>query len=115
MANCRTLILPLKTRKEDDMVQIIDGWYFNMDENQYILVHKYMWEKQDFKTRKGTGEWIEKKDEVGYFRTVTAMLRRLAEFLVRDKIAEGEIKTIREYIDEMERIEKRLHEMVKGY
>ena len=86
-----------------------------MDENQYILVHKYMWEKQDFKTRKGTGEWIEKKDEVGYFRTVTAMLRRLAEFLVRDKIAEGEIKTIREYIDEMERIEKRLHEMVKGY
>ena len=43
------------------------------------------------------------------------MLRRLAEFLVRDKIAEGEIKTIREYIDEMERIEKRLHEMVKGY
>lgn len=97
------------------MVKILDGWFFNMDENQYILIHKYMWEKQDFKTRKGTGEWIEKKEEVGYFRTVTAMLRRLAEFLVRDKIAEGEIKTIREYIDEMERIEKRLHEMVKGY
>ena len=97
------------------MVQIIDGWYFNMDENQYILVHKYMWEKQDFKTRKGTGEWIEKKEEVGYFRTVTAMLRRLAELLAREKIAEGEIATVREYIDEMERIEKRLHEVCRGY
>ena len=77
---------------------IVDGWSFEIDENQYILVHTYMREKQDFKTRKPTGEMVEKREEVGYFKTVTAMLRRLAEILVREKMAEGQIQTIREYI-----------------
>jgi hypothetical protein len=43
------------------------------------------------------------------------MLRRLAEILVREKIADGQIQTIRDYIGELERIEKKLHEMCKGY
>ena len=98
------------------MVEIIDGWYFKMDEFQYVLVHEYQKAKGVFgKVGVDSGEMVTKQDEVGYFRTVTAMLRRLAEFLVRDKIAEGEIKTIRDYIDEMERIEKKLHEVCRGY
>ena len=94
---------------------ITDGWSFTADENQYILVHTYMKPKVDFKTRKPTGEVVEKREEVGYFQTVTAMLRRLAEILVREKIAEGQIQTIRDYISELERIEKKLQEMCKGY
>ena len=98
------------------MVEIIDGWYFKMDEFQYVLVHEYQKAKGVFgKVGVDSGEMVTKQDEVGYFRTVTAMLRRLAEFLARDKIAEGEIKTIRDYIDEMERIEKKLHEVCRGY
>lgn len=96
-------------------VIITDGWSFTADENQYILVHTYLKERIDFKTRKPTGEVVEKREEVGYFKTVTAMLRRLAEILVREKIAEGKIQTIRDYIDELERIEKKLREMCKGY
>ena len=94
---------------------ITDGWSFTADENQYVLVHTYMKPKVDFKTRKPTGEVVEKREEVGYFQTVTAMLRRLAEILVREKIAEGQIQTIRDYISELERIEKKLREMCKGY
>lgn len=94
---------------------ITDGWSFTADENQYILIHTFMREKQDFKTRKGTGEMVEKREEVGYFKTVTGMLRRLAEILVREKIADGQIQTIKDYISELERIEKKLHEMCKGY
>lgn len=94
---------------------ITDGWSFVADENQYILIHTFMREKQDFKTRKGTGEMVEKREEVGYFKTVTVMLRRLAEILVREKIADGQIQTVRDYIDELERIEKKLREMCKGY
>lgn len=97
------------------MVQIINGWSFDSDDNQYILVHTFMKPKVDFKTRKPIGEMVEKREEVGYFQTVTAMLRRLAEILVREKIAEGQIQTIRDYIHELERIEKKLHEMCKGY
>lgn len=56
-----------------------------------------------------------KREEIGYFQTVTGMLRRLAEILAREKIADRQIQTIREYIGELERIEKKLHEMCKGY
>lgn len=97
------------------MVQIIDGWSFDSDDNQYILVHTFMKPKVDFKTRKPTGEMVEKREEVGYFKTVTAMLRRLAEILTREKVADGQIQTVRDYINELERIEKKLHELCRGY
>lgn len=92
---------------------ITDGWSFTADENQYILIHTFMREKQDFKTRKGTGEMVEKREEVGYFKTVTGMLQRLAEILVREKISEGQIKTIREYITELKKINKMLYDACK--
>lgn len=94
-------------------IVITDGWSFTADENQYILVHTYMREKQDFKTRKPTGEMVEKREEVGYSKTVTGMLQRLAEILVREKISEGQIKTIREYITELKKINKMLYDACK--
>lgn len=97
------------------MVGIIDGWSFDVDDHQYILIHSYTREKLDFKTKQGTGELVEKREEVGYFMTVTAMLRRLAEILAREKIADGQIKTIRNYIDELEKVEENLRKMCKNY
>ncbi len=97
------------------MIDIIDGWSFNIDEHQYVLVHTYIKERINFKTRKGTGEMVEKSEEVGYFTTVEAMLRRLAEILVRDKVGEGQIETIKDYVAELDRINKRLHEACRGY
>ena len=98
------------------MVKIIDDWYFEADDKQYILIHLYEKEKGVFgKKGEGSGETVTKREEVGYFKTVTAMLRRLAEILAREKMAEGQIQTIRDYIDELERIEKKLREMCKGY
>lgn len=94
-------------------ITITDGWSFTADENQYVLMHTYMREKQDFKTRKGTGEMVERREEVGYFKTVTGMLQRLAEILVREKISEGQIKTIREYITELKKINKMLYDACK--
>lgn len=97
------------------MVSIIDGWSFDVDDHQYILIHSYTREKLDFKTKQGTGKMVEKREEVGYFTTTTAMLRRLAEILVREKMTDGQIKTIRDYIDELERIEENLRKMCRDY
>lgn len=98
------------------MVKIIDGWCFETDEKQYILIHQYEKEKGVFgKKGESSGETVEKRDEVGYFQTVAGMLRRLAEILVKEKVADGQIQTIRGYIDELERIEKKLHEVCRGY
>lgn len=98
------------------MVKILDNWYFETDDKQYILIHQYEKEKGVFgKKGESSGEMVEKREEVGYFKTVTAMLRRLAEILVREKMVDGQMRTIRDYIDELERIEKKLHEVCRGY
>lgn len=98
------------------MVKIIDGWYFDVDEREYILVHQYEKEKGVFgKKGESSGETVVKQEEVAYFQTITPMLRRLAEILVKEKVIGGQVQTVREYIDEMEQIEKKLHEVCKGY
>lgn len=98
------------------MVKIIGDWYFETDDKQYILIHQYEKEKGIFGKRgENSGETVVKKEEVAYFQTVTGMLRRLLEILVKEKIADGQIRTIRDYISELERIEKKLREMCKGY
>lgn len=98
------------------MVKILDNWYFETDDKQYILIHQYEKEKGVFgKKGESSGETVVKREEVAYFQTVTGMLRRLAEILVKEKVADGQIQTVRDYIDELERIEKRLREVCKGY
>lgn len=98
------------------MVEIIKDWYFEADDKQYILIHQYEKEKGVFgKKGESSGETVVKREEIGYFQTVTGMLRRLAEILAKEKVADGQIKTVRDYIDELERIEKKLREMCKGY
>jgi hypothetical protein len=98
------------------MVKIIDDWYFEADDKQYILIHQYEKEKGVFgKKGENSGETVVKKEEVAYFQTVTSMLRRLPEILAKEKVVDGQIQTIRDYISELEPIEKKLHEMCKGY
>jgi hypothetical protein len=98
------------------MVKIIGDWYFEADDKQYILIHLYEKEKGVFgKKGANSGETVVKKEEVAYFQTVTAMLRRLAEILAKEKMADGQMQTVRDYIDELKRIEKKLHGMCNGY
>ena len=97
------------------MIKIINGWFFKKDEFQYILVHEYQKERMEFGSKKPTGEFVTKQDEVGYFRSLRGMLRRLAEILVKDKIDDETITTIREYIDELEKLEQELCRICKGY
>lgn len=98
------------------MVKIIDDWYFEADDNQYILIHQYEKAKGVFgKKSESSGETVVKQEEIAYFQTVTAMPRRLAEILVKEKVADGQIQTVRDYIRELERIEKKLHVVCKGY
>jgi len=93
------------------MVEIISGWSYTMDDNQYILYHTYQREKLDFKTRKPIGELVEKKDEVGYFTSLEGMLNRLTELICKEKIEAGEIKTIKGHIAELRRLRAELGKM----
>ena len=95
------------------MIKITDDWYYKIEDDQYILVHKYKKEKGVFgKVGVGSGEFVEKTEEVGYFMSLSGMLKRLSEILCKEKADVGEIKTIREHIAELRRLWAELQEIV---
>ena len=61
-----------------------------------------------------TSELVERAEELGYFNTVEYMLRRLARILVREKYDAGEIKTLREHIEELRKMREELRSLLKG-
>lgn len=92
-------------------IKIMDGWSYEIDEQQLILIHEFEYEKRDFKTRQFTGEVATKREEVGYFKTLDGMLERLTEILCKEKADAGKIKTIREHIAELRKIYAELKEI----
>ena len=55
---------------------------------------------------------ITKREEVGYFTSLTGMLTRLSKILLKEKYDAGEILTIKQYIYELKRLKKQLEEIV---
>lgn len=97
------------------MVKILDGWYYIPEKRQYTLVHIYEREKGVFgKTDQKSGEIVQKKEEVGYFRTLEGMLHRLAALLAKERYDRGEIETLKEYIAALKEIKAELAEICAG-
>lgn len=96
------------------MVEIIKDWYFKQDEFQFILIHEYQKEQLEFGSKKPTGKFVAKREEVGYFDSLEGMLGRLSLILAKQKIDEGVVTTIGEYIAELRRISKELREMCEA-
>lgn len=95
------------------MIKIIDDWYYKLEDDQYILIHKFQKEKGVFgKVGVGSGEYVEKIEEIGYFMSVAFMLERLAYILCKEKADAGEIKTIKEHITELRKMREELRKMV---
>lgn len=98
------------------MIAIIDGWYFKQDEFQYILIHEYQKTKGVFgKIGYDSGEVVTKRDEEGYFNSLNELLKRLAKILCKEKVDNGTITTIKQYVDTLEQIAKELEKACKGY
>lgn len=92
------------------MIKIIGDWYFDLDEYQRILIHQYQKEKREFGTKRRTGEFVTKTEEVGYFHTDEGMLVGLRQILVKEKYDKGKIQTIDQYLAEQRKINAELVE-----
>lgn len=98
------------------MILITDGWYFKQDEFQYILIHEYQKAKGVFgRVGYNSGEMVTKRDEIGYFDSLEVMLKRLAKILCKEKVDNGEIVTIKQYIDVLDQVINKLTKACKGF
>lgn len=97
------------------MIKILDGWFYEVDEFNYSLIHEYEREKGVFGTNEKTGEMKTVKEYVGHFRSMADMLVKLTRILAREKIAAGEIATIEEHIQALRTIKEQLSELVMPF
>lgn len=97
------------------MIKLTDEYYYEIEAEQYVLIHKYMKKKGVFgKNQVESDEMIEKTEEIGYFISLQYMLRRLAQILVKERYDKGEINSLQEHIDILVTLEEKLMDMCKG-
>lgn len=84
-------------------IRLTDGLFMKADSMQYMLIVKGEREKIDLKTKKGTGEMTEYETIVGYYGTIDACIKGARNYVIRKKIASGEIGDMDKLIAEMQR------------
>lgn len=91
------------------MVKIIEGWYYEKDQRQYVLIRN---EERVIKNNR-TGETRKEmcRDIIGYYTSMGGMIKKVASMLADDKIASGEITTIQEHIETMQ---KNIEELISN-
>lgn len=89
-----------------NLVHIIDDYYMAADGTQFVLV------KRVERTNRKTNEGYADEETLGYFVTVSGLLKHLAKNHISDEVQSGNIKTIKELIREYDAITSRLEECV---
>lgn len=97
------------------MIEIISGWYYTVEDNQYTLIHEYMYDVLKFGTKEKTGETKLKSEIIGYFTSLSGLLKRLTVLLAKEKIDNGEIKTIEQHISALRIIKDELDDICKPF
>lgn len=95
------------------MVKISDGYFFEKDSRCtcYTLIFKEIRKKFDFKSKKYTDEDIEAERTIGYYTSIEAVIKAVADDMISRKC---DVTTIREYLDEYRAIVEKLCDAIKG-
>ena len=94
-------------------IPLTDNYFYSADEDNYILYYFNRREKMDMTTRKLTGEILETYDFVGYYSKLTTLINATIIYLNRIAISEGEIKTLKDSVDQIKTTTEKLMSMLK--
>ena len=104
-----------KMNTTSNMIPLVEDYYFSADENQYILYRCGKRDKIDIKTKKSTGEIIDFTEAVGFYTTLSAMLKGCVRECNMRKIQNGEINSLKDCVDYMESVYEKIEDITKGF
>lgn len=104
-----------KTHTTNNMIPLVEDYYFSADENQYILYRCGKRNKIDIKTKKSTGEVIDFTETVGFYTTIFSMLKGCVRECNRRKIQNGEISNLKDCIKHIDDIYYKIESLTKGF
>lgn len=93
------------------MIELINGFFADADENQYVLKKAVMgMRKDDSGERKPTIVY----NAISYHGTLESAIRACVRDCLREGVMNGEITTFTDFLKMLEEDKKRLHELLEG-
>jgi hypothetical protein len=102
----------MKTENSTNKIHLIGNYYYTADANQYILLECGKRNKIDRKTRKVTDEIMEYEDVLGYYTTLSALIKACVTHANKTATVNGEITTLTEAIKHIDRIFSELNDKI---
>lgn len=97
------------------MIHIIDKYYYEFDESQYVLYECGERNKIDIKTKKPTDELKEYQDCLGYYTSLEGMLNKVIKSWGNSVANAQNIKTISKHIEILSGIRDDVLKATKGF
>lgn len=85
-------------------IHLVGNYYYTADDNQYILLECGSRKKIDRKTHKLTDEIMEYEDTLGYYSTLSTLVKDCVTYSNKAATANGEISTLRQAIIQINEI-----------
>lgn len=79
-------------------IHICGNLYFRADSMQYILLECGQREKIDIRTKQGTGEVGDYETILGYYGSLSALMKSARGYAIRQEIIDGSVTTLDEIL-----------------
>ena len=97
------------------MIKLTDKNYMTADSNQYILIEKGQRAKIDLKTKKPTDKVIDYEDQLGFYSTLSGLIKGCLIYVGKEKAATDEFQSLKELIDYLSDLEEKILDATKGF
>ena len=89
------------------MIKVTDKYYINADSNCYITGKLGIIKKK--------GEETPTLLQRSYYDTMAGALKGILSAIMRDKVSEGEVSNLKEYLDELKKEHTRLEQLLSDF
>lgn len=97
----------MQKNKIDSCVHIVGEYYMTADANQYVLI------KRVVRTSREDMSTYDDVETVGYYASIQSLCKKAIQLCVREKIAGGEVATLREVAREFDALTTRLEDAIQ--
>lgn len=98
-------------------IPLTDGYAWSLDNlGNYTLIHKETREVKELGNGgKGTGKFKEYTDVLGYYSSLTGLLKAVVKDAAYRGIESGEVQTLQDYIDKLSDMEEKINNISHGF
>ena len=97
-----------------NLIHLVENYYFTADSHQFILMECGVRKKIDIKTKQATDEDKNYQNILGYYNTLSSLLKGCVSYDIKNKINTKDITTLSDCLNRIEYMTNKILEITKG-